>query len=64
VQLATPQTFAEPPPPHVSFEGQVPQLMLPPQPSGQEPQFFPAGQDVAGVHAPHWYGWAGLPPQV
>ena len=37
------------PPLHVWHVLQVPQLMLPPHPSGAVPQFCPAGHDVAGV---------------
>jgi hypothetical protein len=41
---------------------QLPQLMVPPQPSDAVPQFWPDGQDVAGVQ-PHWSG-VPPPPQV
>ncbi|HWE22875.1 MAG TPA: hypothetical protein VG496_02945 [Myxococcales bacterium] len=36
-----PHTFGVPPPPHVCGAVQAPQLSVPPQPSGIEPQFFP-----------------------
>ncbi|HZJ56303.1 MAG TPA: hypothetical protein VFD38_19330 [Myxococcaceae bacterium] len=41
VQLPVPQTFEVPPPPQVSPAPQLPQLTLPPQPSGTLPQFWP-----------------------
>jgi hypothetical protein len=61
-QLAAPQTFALPPPPHVMPSGQSgPQSRTPLQPSGIFPQFFPIGHCVSGVHAgaPHTFG---VPP--
>jgi hypothetical protein len=56
VQLAAPQTFGAPPPPHVWPGWQSPQWMLPPQPSGQSPQFLPDGHADSGVQggAPQW----------
>src|SRR5262245_1965648 len=41
-----PQTFATPPPPHVWGAVQEPQLSVPPQPFGIEPQFFPCAAQV------------------
>jgi hypothetical protein len=38
VVLVVPQTFAVPPPPHVAGAMQVPQLIVPPQPSNAVPQ--------------------------
>jgi hypothetical protein len=70
-----PQTFGVPPPPQVSGAVQVPQEMVPPQPSGAVPQVCPAGQVVALMQShdvpaplhdvpvgqePHWMGG---PPQ-
>jgi len=40
---------------HVWPAGQVPQSMMPPQPSPVWPQFAPTWAQVLGVHgAPHW----------
>ena len=50
VQVAGPQTFALPPPPHVWGALQIPQLSVPPHPFGIVPQLSPAGQEVTGVH--------------
>jgi hypothetical protein len=61
-QLAAPQTFAEPPPPHVRPDPQSPQWMVPPQPSGMSPQFFPAGQAFRGVHCVNPHVLATPPP--
>ena len=41
----------------------VPQLIVPPQPSGAMPQFWPAGHCVAGMQRPHTLG-VPPPPQV
>jgi hypothetical protein len=53
---------------HVWLLGQVPQLSMPPQPSGAVPQTSPAGQVVAGVQE-QWlalqvWGEVQFPPQV
>src|SRR3954469_24300006 len=47
------QTFATPHPPQVSPCAQLPQINLPPQPSGMEPQFLPCVSQVVFTHA-HW----------
>jgi len=52
-QLPDPQTLAVPPPPQLWPEPQVPQLTLPPQPSGIVPQF---------CSAPHARGVQVSPP--
>lgn len=59
-----PHTLTEPPPPHVCGEVQLPQLIVPPQPSGTPSQFLPAHATavVLGVH-PHTFGVV-PPPHV
>ena len=47
---AVPQRPGTPPPPQVAAPAQVPQLMVPVQPSLIVPQVMPAGQAVIGVH--------------
>jgi hypothetical protein len=49
--LLRPQTFGVPLPPQVCGAGQVPvpQVTVPPQPSGMVPQFFPWAVHVVGV---------------
>jgi hypothetical protein len=42
--------------------GHVPQVRVPPQPSGMEPQFFPCATQLVGVQ-PHTFG-VPPPPQV
>jgi hypothetical protein len=37
---------------HVAFTAHVPQLSVPPQPSGMLPQFFPCAEHVVGVQPP------------
>src|SRR5262249_11365962 len=65
-----PQTFGWPPPPHTWLLAQLPPLVphctRPPQPSAIEPQFWPFGHDVFGMHAlvpPHLLSWP-PPPHV
>jgi len=45
-----PHTLGVPPPPHVCGALHVPQLSVPPQPSGIDPQFLPCAAHVVGVH--------------
>jgi hypothetical protein len=49
-----PQTFAFPPPPHISSDGHVPpstpQVTTPPHPSPTTPQFIPVGHAVSRTH--------------
>jgi hypothetical protein len=45
-----PHWFAFPPPPHVSPAPHVPQSIVPPQPSGNDPQLAPATAQVVGAH--------------
>ena len=47
-----PHWLGTPPPAHVCGAVHVPHDIVPPQPSGNTPQFLPPGQLVAGVH-PH-----------
>jgi hypothetical protein len=47
--VATLQTFAVAPPPHVSPAAQVPQESCPPHPSGTAPQSAPAATQVVGT---------------
>jgi hypothetical protein len=58
VPPADPQTFGVPPPPHVCGAVQVPQLIVPPHPSGIVPQLSGDGQLVSGVQ-PQTFG---VPP--
>jgi hypothetical protein len=53
-----PQTLGVPPPPHVVGGVHVPQLSVPPQPSGIVPQFLPCAAQVVGVQQD---GWPGCP---
>jgi hypothetical protein len=46
---------------HVELAGQLPQLMVPPQPSEIVPQTSPAGQALIGVQ-PQTFGTLGVPP--
>ncbi len=57
-----PQTLAVPPPPHVCGAAQVPQLSVPPQPFGMDPQFLFCAAHVVGVQ-PQTFG-VPPPPQV
>jgi hypothetical protein len=57
-----PHLYATPPPPHVFTPVHVPQLSVPPQPSGGLPQFAPSDVHVDGVH-PHTFGTP-PPPHV
>jgi hypothetical protein len=50
VQGGNPQTFGVPPAPHALGAVQVPQSIVPPQPSPWVPQLRPAGHVVLGVH--------------
>src|SRR5262245_12715929 len=52
--VGLPQRFGTPPPPQVAGAAHVPQSMVPPQPSGTVPQFWPKEQVVAGTHT-HWW---------
>jgi hypothetical protein len=45
-----PHTLAAPPPPQVCGALHEPQVIMPPQPSGAVPQFWPEGQAVAVWH--------------
>jgi hypothetical protein len=46
-----PQTLSSPPPPHVLAPEHVPQVSVPPQPSGIDPQFLPcAAHEVLVQH--------------
>lgn len=57
-----PQTLAVPLPPHESLPEQLPHGMLPPQPSGMEPQFLPCAAHVVGVHVQTLLLHVSLPP--
>jgi hypothetical protein len=57
-----PQTLGLPVPPQVWGAVQVPQLSVPPHPSGMDPQLSPRAAQVVGVH-PQTLGLP-LPPQV
>jgi len=63
--LLDPQMFAWPPPPQVCGAVQLPQLMVPPQPSPAWPQLYPRLLHVWAVHivVPQTFGWL-LAPQV
>jgi hypothetical protein len=52
VQLPIPQTLGVPPPPQLWPVPQLPQLTLPPQPSGTVPQFWPEPHALAGMQPP------------
>jgi len=53
VHVPAPQRFG-PPAPHASPDGHVPQLSVPPQPSGMLPQLKFKLAHVAGTHAHAW----------
>jgi len=59
-----PQWPGVPPPPHVCGAAQVPQVTMPPHPSGAVSQFCPGGQACAGVSGvhPHTLATLGDPP--
>src|ERR1700722_1494100 len=57
-----PHWLATPAPPHIWPLAHVPQLSVPPQPSGTEPQLSPRAAHVVGVQA-HWLGTP-APPHV
>jgi hypothetical protein len=63
MHVAEPHTFG-PPPPHIMPPLQVPQVNMPPQPSGMSPQFLPAAVHVVFTQLPPSLGGASMPPSV